>query len=328
MKKYSIAVIAAFVFAGITSCDPVQEPESADFSWYYYSDYSANMIDLSKANKNPKTIELSDQICFVANDASANSYVVWTGEPGHVYEERDLSDDLKKDTVNNVAKKATGVALSTRDGKGRFLKTYNFSMISPSSAPFKMYCTARNYDYESGEYKEIKAGPYEINVVDTQTDLWDMNDPYNEGGGRNYAIQFKIGKARISSTNKTGGDYEVDYETPGMIVNYNKGLDVTKCEVTLKINNCIPFSDQGTFTYNVRNKQYAWTVDLSSPVTLTLASQSAIKEGYLNSYADKVIGDEGVDSKGYIVYPNDKTQLVEGTEYVKDYVFKAIEKAE
>ena len=61
-----------------------------------------------------------------------------------------------------------------------------------------------------------------------------------------------------------------------------------------------------------------------SPV-LTLASQSAVKEGYLNSYADKAIGDEGVDSKGYIVYPNDKSQLVEGTQYTKDYTFKAIE---
>ena len=56
MRKYSIAVIAAFVIAGITSCKHVKEPESADFSWYYYSDYSANMIDLSKASKNPKTI--------------------------------------------------------------------------------------------------------------------------------------------------------------------------------------------------------------------------------------------------------------------------------
>ena len=325
MRKYSIAVIAAFVIAGITSCKHVKEPESADFSWYYYSDYSANMIDLSKASKNPKTIELSDQICFVANDASANSYVVWTGEPGHAYEDRELSDDLKKDTVNNVAKKATGVALSTRDGKGRFMKTYNFNSISPSSSPFQMYCTARNYDYESGEYKEIKAGPYSIEVVDTQTDLWDMNDPYNEGGGKNYAIQFKIGSKKISTTNKTGGDYKVDYETPGIIVTYNKGLDVSKCEITLKVNKCIPFSEQGTFTYNVRNKQYAWTVDLTKSPVLTLASQSAVKEGYLNSYADKAIGDEGVDSKGYIAYTNDKSQLVEGTQYTKDYTFKAIE---
>ena len=53
-----------------------------------------------------------------------------------------------------------------------------------------------------------------------------------------------------------------------------------------------------------------------------------IDEEDLDAYLDKLVaqtGDEGVDSKGYIVYPNDKSQLVEGTQYTKDYTFIAKE---
>ncbi len=331
MKKYSIIVIAACFLAGITSCKHVKEPESADFSWYLYSDYSANMIDLSKANKNPKKIELSDQICFVANDAEANSYVVWSGEPGHVYEERELSEELKKDTVNNVAKKATGITLSTRDGLGRYMKSYKYSVISPSGNPFQMYCTARNYDYESGEYKEIKAGPYSLEVVDTKTDLWNVEDPYNlSKNSTDYAIGFMVdGKIlkKYGEENSKYGTYEISDDIVGIIAHYKKGLDASKCEIILKINKCIPFSDNGTFKYNVKNQQYSWTVDLTSPVVLTLGSQSSVAEGYLSSYANKAVGDEGVDSKGYTEYPNDKTKIVK-PEYTKDYTFKAVENAE
>ena len=334
MKKYCIIVFAVCSLAGITSCKHVKEPESADFSWYYYSDYSENMIDLSKVDKdkkNPSKIELSDQICFIANGADANSYVVWPGEPGHMYEERDLSDELKKDTVNNVAKKATGIALSTRDGKGRYMKSYKYSVISPSGNPFHLYCTARNYDYESGEYKEIKAGPYSLEVVDTKTDLWNVDDPYNlSKKSTDYAIGFMVdGKVlkKYGEENSKYGTYEISDDIVGIIAHYKKGLDASKCEIILKINKCIPFSDNGTFKYNVKNQQYSWTVDLTSPVVLTLGSQSSVAEGYLSSYANKAVGDEGVDSKGYTEYPNDKTKIVK-PEYTKDYTFKAVENAE
>lgn len=325
MKRNGIIFVALLLVIGVTSCKKVKEPESADFSWYFIDDYNSYFLDLSKADskKNPATIELSDKICFVANDNTANSYVVWTGEAGHNYEERELSDELLKDTVNNVALKASGIALSTKDGKGRYTKTYTFTNISSADSPYQMYCTARNYDYESGEYKEIKAGPYPISVIDTQTDLWDVNDPYNDNAGLSYILSFKMGKKKIRGTD---GSYEIDFEKNGIIINYADNLDATNTEIRFKANNCIPFVDpnNGTITYNVKTTSYTWSgVDLSSPVTIKLASQSAVSGDYFSSYADKWTTEDGVDSKGNITYPNDESQILK-PEYTKDYEFVAV----
>ena len=60
MKKYSIFALIALV-ASLSSCkNKVEEPDTAEFNWYLVEDYNANMLDLSKANANPSTIELSD----------------------------------------------------------------------------------------------------------------------------------------------------------------------------------------------------------------------------------------------------------------------------
>jgi len=290
MKKYAF-IVTAIALAGFTSCgNKVEEPESADFSWYLYSDYSANLLDLSKANENPDTIELSDQICFVAKSADANSYVVWTGEPGHSFDERELSGELLKDTNNNVSQKAMGVALSTTDGKGRKIKTYTFSSISEVGNPFQMYCTARNYNYDSGEFSEKKKGPYSIVVVDSQVDLWNPADPY--GSNTRYQIVFKV-KSPLSptsfyrinnATSGAAGSYELIFEDtekgikPGVKIIYPSDGDCSNCELLLTINNCIPICTEGTITYSEKYGNYTWKVDLSSPKTLTLKSQSAAED--------------------------------------------------
>lgn len=292
MKKYAF-IVTAIALAGFTSCgNKVEEPESADFSWYLYSDYSANLLDLSKANENPDTIELSDQICFVAKSADANSYVVWTGEPGHSFDERELSGELLKDTNNNVSQKAMGVALSTTDGKGRKIKTYTFSSISEVGNPFQMYCTARNYNYESGEFSEIKKGPYSIVVVDSQVDLWNPDDLYNANGATKYDITVKFLKTgttnKYSTVNKNSsgakGSYELVFEDaekgikPGVKVTYPAGTECSDCQVIIKVNNCIPVSEVGTITYNADFGTYTWKVDLTTPQIITLKSQSAAED--------------------------------------------------
>ena len=126
MKKYSIFALIALV-ASLSSCkNKVEEPDTADFNWYIASDYNANMLDLSKAKANPDTIELSDELIFVAKGTDASSYVVWTGDPGHDFTMRQLPDSLIKDTVNNVSQRAIGLALSTKDAMGRYYKSYKF----------------------------------------------------------------------------------------------------------------------------------------------------------------------------------------------------------
>ncbi|MCQ2959152.1 MAG: hypothetical protein MJ198_03070 [Bacteroidales bacterium] len=331
MKKYCIAIAA--VMFGLSSCKHVQEPESADFAWYLKADYEKNILDLSKANANPSTIELSDVLYFVAKSNDANSYVVWTGEPGHNYLERDLTKEQIKDTVNNAGLRATGLALSSKSGLGNYYKTYNYSTISEVGNPFQVYCTARNYDYETGEYAEVKAGPFSITVIDTQTDLWDDSDPYNSAGATNYDITFKFGSKKVNkSTSGKNGSYEIIYESegtkPGIKVTYPKGAPTTGANVIFKAKNCIPFSENGTMTYNVKFGTYTWEVDLSSPQILVLASQSAVAAGYAD-YMNLSVGDEGVDSKGYVICSsaNDLSKIAK-PEYSREYEFTAVEYAE
>ncbi len=332
MKKYSFIVILALI-AGFTSCKKVEEPESADFAWYLKADYEANQLDLSKAKANPATIELSDVLYFVAKSSDANSYVVWTGDFGHDFIERDLSDELAKDTNNNVSKRATGLALSTKDGMGRSYKTYNYTTISPVGKPFQIYCTARNYDYELDDYAEVKAGPYSITVVDTQTDLWDNDDPYNSAGATNYDITFKLGSKKINkNTTGSAGRYELVYEDvnkgilPGVKVVYPKGASLTSSQMIFKAKNCVPFVEDGTLTYSVKYGTYTWETDLSSDKKLILASQSAVAEGYTD-YLLLTVGDAGVDSKGNVTCSNDKSKIVV-PEYTKEYVITTEEYAE
>lgn len=284
MKKYSL-ILATLVVAGFTSCKEVEAPDSADFSWYFNNEYVANQLDLSKAKANPDTIELSDVLCFVAN-ADADSYVVWTGEPTSDYTKRDLPDSLLNDTLNNVSKKAAGIALSTVDAMGRNVKTYTFSTISPAGSPFQMYATARNYDYELGDYAETKSGPFPIVVIDTQVDLWDPNSPDPKNStSTSYSIIIQVEKAAAPGTYfritkaSTGasGSYDLVFDDqekgPGVHIVYPKGSNPAKCIITLKVNNCIPKSTDGSIT--VVGLSYKWTVDLSTDKTLTLCSQSA-----------------------------------------------------
>ena len=320
MKKFGIFALTVAVIAGLSACKgKVEEPDTAEFNWYLLSDYNANMLDLSKANANPSTIELSDELVFVAKGTDASAYVVWTGEVGHEYSMRELPDSLIKDTVNNVSKKAMGLALSSKDGLGRYYKNYTFSSISPVGNPFQMYGTARNYDYEKQDYSEIKAGPYSIEVIDTQTDLWNADDPYNSGGFQKYSLSFKIGSLISNTSTGAKGSYELIYEDvekgikPGACVTYPAGKDPAKASVIFKVNNCIPFVSDGTITYSVKFGTYTWNVDLSSPKTLVLASQSAVEEGY-TSYLTNA--DEA--------YPKDKSKIVK-SEYTKEYVFSAKE---
>lgn len=289
MKKISFLIATTALF-GFASCNKVEEPDSADFSWYYYSDYTSNLLDLTKAEANPDTIELSDQICFVANSNDADSYVIWTGEPGHEYDGRDLVDSLIKDTVNNVALKAAGVALSSTDGKNRKYKTYTFSNISPVGQPFQMYGTARNYDYTKGEYAEVKVGPYAIVVVDSQVDLWNSEDPRNSNGETKYSMNIKVSKGtgKYTTITKTSegakGSYEIVYEDaangvkPGIKITYPTGNDASDCVITFKANNCVPVTEDGTIEYLAKFGTYKWTVDLSSPKIITLKSQSAAED--------------------------------------------------
>ena len=300
MKKYSI-ILAALVVAGFTSCKgKVEKPDSAKFSWYFNKEYVANQLDLSKVKANPDTIELSDVLCFVA-DGGADSYVVWPGEAKTDYLKRSLPDslldgikisdkDLDKngflDTIyeNRVSLKASGVALYTVDAMGRNVKTYSFSSISPVGSPFQMYATSRNYDYELGEYAETVSGPFHIVVIDTQVDLWDPNssDPKNSTS-TSYSIIVQVEKAVNSNTfyritkASTGaaGSYDlvIDDAKPGVNIIYPKGSNPGKCIITLKVNNCIPKSTDGSII--VVGSSYKWTVDLSTDKTLTLCSQSA-----------------------------------------------------
>jgi len=287
MKKYTFLVLAATI-AGFTSCkDKVESPDSADFSWYFKADYDANMQDLSKAPANPDTVELSDQLVFVANSTDADTYVVWPGEPSTDYTLRELPDSLVDSASNNVSMRASGIALSTVDAMKRYTKTYNYTAISPVGEPFQMYGTSRNYDYELGDYAETKAGPYSIVVVDTQTDLWDPDDPYNANGALKYDLTFKVGGKRINKTT-TGakGSYTLVYEGeskggidgPGVLITYPVGADASNVELKMKINNCIPVQvSNGTVSEKNSFGIYTWTFDLSGgqTATLTLASQSA-----------------------------------------------------
>ncbi len=287
MKKSSFLVLA-LALASFTSCKHVEEPENADFSWYLYSDYSANLLDLSKANENPDTIELSDQICFVAKSADANTYVVWAGDPGHTFEGRNLADSLLKDTVNNSSYKSVGTALSATDGKGRKYKTYKYSAISGVGEPFQIYCTARNYDYSKGEYAEKVYGPKSIVVVDSKVDLWNDADPYNASGTSTYSISViftKGSKPAYINEKSTGasGSYELVYEKegvmPGVKITLPKGLTKDAIsQIRIKAGNCIAFTEDGILPAS--NKQYTWTPDFSASdkAVVYLKSQSAAED--------------------------------------------------
>ena len=326
MKKYSIFALIALVVS-LSSCkSKVEDPDTAEFNWYFISDYEANMMDLNQIPKervNPELIELSDELVFVAKGTTATAYVVWTGDPGHDYTMRNLPDSLLKDTLNHVSDRATGIALSSKDAMGRYYKTYKFKKISPVDKPYQMYCTARNYDYEAQDYSEKKVGPFPVSAVDSQTDLWNSDDPYSLNGTQTYSLSFSFGPSPLALVNNrsTGasGSYELIYEDtekgvkPGVTVTYPAGKDVKTASVNFKAGNCIPFVEDGTLTYSVKFKSYTWKVDLSSPKSLILASQSAVNEDYMEYMTNSSVA-----------YPNDKSNIVKN-EYTKEYVFTAKE---
>ena len=292
MKKVSVILLVCL--AAFSSCKPkVQEPDSAEFSWYTSDQYLANMIDLSKAKANPDTIRLTDAIYFVANSTEADSYVVWPGEAGFNLDGRDLPDSLKGDTVNNVSAKSRGVVLSTLEA-GRYVAKYSFSKISEKDKPYIMYGTARNYNYKTGEFKEAKSKGYPLVVIDDQVDLWG-SDPYATNA-TDYRIIVKAwakGKKKMVK-----GTFEVTYEDvdagiqPGVTMKFKteEGItDLDSCQFIFKANNCIPVIDgvseipekktAGCPIYLSTSGAvhlYYWSVNLSSgPATLTLKSQSA-----------------------------------------------------
>ena len=321
MKKYSIFALTIAVVASLSSCkNKVEEPDTADFNWYLLSDYEKNIMDLTKANADPETIELSNEIVFVAKGTEASSYVIWTGEDGHDFAMRNLPDSLIKDTVNNVSKKASGIALSSKDAMGRYYKTYNFSNISPASG-FQMFGTARNYDYEKQDYSEIKSSSRKIIVVDTQTDFWAAVDA-DESQKAKYDLSFKFGKTYVQKESVgENGSYEYVYESvengtkPGVVVTCPKGKNATKVVVLFSPNNCIPFVEDGEIEY-LGSKRYRWTVNLTSPKKLLLASQSSVEDGY-TSY----LSEEDIPS------PNDKSKIIH-PEWTKEYEISAKEYAE
>ena len=320
MKKYSIFALIALV-ASLSSCkNKVEEPDTADFNWYLLADYEANIMDLTKATADPEIVELSNEIVFVAKGTDASSYVVWTGESGHDFAMRNLPDSLIKDTVNNVSKKASGIALSSKDAMGRYYKTYNFSSISPASG-FQMFGTARNYDYDLQDYSEIKSGSRKIVVVDTQTDFWAAVDA-NESQKAKYDLSFKFGKTYVQKESVgINGSFkyiEEDVEKgikPGVEVTCPKGKNASNVAVLFSPNNCIPFVESGTIEY-LGSQRYRWTVDLTSPQKLLLASQSSVEDGY-TSY----LSEEDIPS------PNDKSKIIH-SEWTKEYVISAKEYTE
>ena len=286
MKKLS--VILFFCVVAFCSCKhKVKEPGNADFSWYTADQYIANMIDLSKAKANPDTIKLTDAIYFVANSTDADSYVIWPGEAGFTIDGRELPDSLKGDTVNRVGSKSRGIVLSTLE-VGRYVAKYSFSKISEKDKPYIMYCTARNYDYKSGEYSEIQSQGHPLVVVDDQVDLWG-DDPYVTNA-TDYRIIVKAWAKGLSKPKMVKGTYEVTYEDvdagvqPGVTMKFNKsdGIeDLDSCQFVFKANNCIPVITEGSIKLNTSGAVhlYYWSVNLSNgPVKLTLKSQSAAED--------------------------------------------------
>lgn len=276
MKKYSILIaLAALAFS---SCKEVEEPDSADFNWYYRTDFEANLLDLSKIADslvNPANIELSDQIVFVAKGSGADSYVVWPGQPGNDYTQRDLTSEQLSEEKNNVSLKSTGIALSSVKN-GYHYKIFSYSAISPEGG-YQIFGTARNYDYESEDYAEVKAGPYTINVLDKQVDLWDKDDPMNSAGASKYDITIKLGGKTIKkSTSGDKGFYTIDYERPGIVITAPKGkTDYSSVLVIIHANNC-KLNNNGVGDLKLNQfGNWEWTVDLTSEQKITLASQSA-----------------------------------------------------
>ena len=283
MKKVSVILLVCL--AAFSSCKPkVKEPDSAEFSWYTSDQYLANMIDLSKAKANPDTIRLTDAIYFVANSTEADSYVVWPGEAGFDIEGRDLPDSLKGDTVNNVSAKSRGVVLSTLEA-GRYVAKYSFSKISEKDKPYIMYGTARNYNYKTGEFKEIQSKGYPLVVIDDQVDLWG-SDPYATNA-TDYRIIVKAWAKGLSKPKMVKGSFEVTYEDvdagiqPGVTMKFKTAdgiTDLDSCQFVFKANNCIPVITDGSIKLSTSGAVhlYYWTINLSKgPATLTLKSQSA-----------------------------------------------------
>lgn len=286
MKKVSVILLVCL--AAFSSCKPkVQEPDSAEFSWYTSDQYLANMIDLSKAKANPDTIRLTDAIYFVANSTEADSYVVWPGEAGFNIEGRDLPDSLKGDTVNNVSAKSRGIVLSTLEA-GRYVAKYSFSKISEKDKPYVMYGTARNYNYKTGEFKEIQSKGYPLVVIDDQVDLWG-SDPYATNA-TDYRIIVKAWAKGLSKPKMVKGSFEVTYEDvdagiqPGVTMKFKTAdgiTDLDSCQFVFKANNCIPVITDGSIKLSTSGAVhlYYWSVNLSNgPVTLTLKSQSAAED--------------------------------------------------
>ena len=287
MKKVSVILLVCL--AAFSSCKnrKVQEPDSAEFSWYTSDQYLANMIDLSKAKANPDTIRLTDAIYFVANSTEADSYVVWPGEAGFNIDGRDLPDSLKGDTVNNVSAKSRGVVLSTLEA-GRYVAKYSFSKISEKDKPYIMYGTARNYNYKTGEFKEVKSKGYPLVVIDDQVDLWG-SDPYATNA-TDYRIIVKAWAKGLSKPKMIKGSFEVTYEDvdagiqPGVTMKFKTAdgiTDLDSCQFVFKANNCIPVITDGSIKLNTSGAVhlYYWSVNLSNgPVTLTLKSQSAAED--------------------------------------------------
>ena len=283
MKKVSVILLVCL--AAFSSCkNKVQEPDSAEFSWYTSDQYLANMIDLSKAKANPDTIRLTDAIYFVANSTEADSYVVWPGEAGFDIEGRDLPDSLKGDTVNNVSAKSRGVVLSTLEA-GRYVAKYSFSKISEKGKPYMMYGTARNYNYKTGEFKETKSKGYPLVVIDDQVDLWG-SDPYATNA-TDYRIIVKAWAKGLAKPKMIKGTFEVTYEDvdagiqPGVTMKFKTAdgiTDLDSCQFVFKANNCIPVITDGSIKLNTSGAVhlYYWNINLSKgPATLTLKSQSA-----------------------------------------------------
>jgi hypothetical protein len=113
MKKLSVVLISLlFLFTG---CKEELDKPQGGFSWYYQD-------DADKTNSNPSVVQVGDPLIFESNSSDADYCIVWTGDDGHDYNKRNLSQDVSNPDTSYVEENHVGITLKDDNG---VLKTKN-----------------------------------------------------------------------------------------------------------------------------------------------------------------------------------------------------------
>ncbi len=272
MKKIHLLLIAAASLTIFASCgEKMPDEPTKGFAWYDASEYAAE----NKKNPSPDTVYTGQGITFVSTQNNADTYVVWPGDPGFAYADREGNID-ETDTTNQVSDKSQGIALAERYGEYSSKVPYVYDTVGDFTVTF----VARNiYKNKDGDLDYVESVEEKtITVIDT---LAELEAPQGFEDKYDFVV---ISPKSLQNTRPT-----FDSDKKEVTFSFDEGTDVSAITLLIKAHTSnIELEDAENPIDDPRlGLQYDWyKVDLTSNKKLTV---SALSPGYDKVWTVKTV---------------------------------------